>query len=273
MKSSSRIEAFQKIVLDYYKDHGRYDLPWRKTRDPYKILISEMMLQQTQVERVRPFYAAFIKQFPTVNALAAAPLADVLKAWQGLGYNSRAKRLQDAAKEIVVRYKGKMPSDAAELEALPGIGPYTAHAVSTFAHNHDAVFIETNIRTVVQYHFFAKKELVDDKEIYEILKQALPTGNAREWYSALMDYGSHLKRSGIRLNAKTKTYKKQAAFEGSRRQARGAILKALVLGPRTSTFLIDLLGMDRRPQMLAQVASMTKEGLIELKNKRFQLAR
>ncbi len=271
MKSSERIEAFQKTVLDYYKKSGRYDLPWRKTHDPYKILISEMMLQQTQVERVRPFYEAFIKQFPTVSALAAAPLADVLKAWQGLGYNSRAKRLQDAAKEIVARYKGKMPADAAILESLPGIGPYTAHAVSTFAYNHDAVFIETNIRTVVQHHFFPRKEQVDDKEIYEVLKRALPSGNARNWYSALMDYGSYLKRSGIKLNSKTKVYKKQSKFDGSARQARGAILKALVAGPQSSSVLINLLGISRRPQMLSQLASMTKEGLIELKNKKFQL--
>jgi A/G-specific adenine glycosylase len=271
MKSSEQIKIFQKIVHDYYKHHGRYDLPWRKTKDPYKIWISEAMLQQTQVERVRPFYTEFVKKFQTVNALAAAPLADVLKAWQGLGYNSRAKRLQDAAKEIVNRYKGKMPSDAAQLEALPGIGPYTARAVSTFAHNHDAIFIETNIRTVVQHHFFAKKEQVSDEEIAEVLKRALPHGNAREWYSALMDYGSYLKRSGVKLNSKTKGYKKQTTFEGSKRQARGAILKALVMGPRTSTFLIDLLGIERRQQMLAQLASMTKEGLIELKSKKFQL--
>jgi A/G-specific adenine glycosylase len=272
MKSSERIKTFQDIVWNYYKEHGRHTLPWRKTRDPYKILVSEMMLQQTQVERVKPFYTNFIQKFPTLQALAAAPLADVLRAWQGLGYNSRAKRLHDAAKEIVARYGGKMPEDAAILESLPGIGAYTAHAVSTFAHNHDAIFIETNIRTAVQHHFMPKKESVDDSEIQSILKRALPSGNAREWYSALMDYGSHLKRSGVRINAKSKTYTKQSKFSGSDREARGAILKALAKAPSTSARLYSLLGDSREKQLRAQLEKLIQEGFIQKKARTYQLS-
>jgi A/G-specific adenine glycosylase len=271
MRSSERITVFRKTVWDYYKEHGRNELPWRKTHDPYKILVSEMMLQQTQVERVKPFYSAFIRKFPTVRALAAPPLADVLTLWQGLGYNSRAKRLHDAAKEIVARYKGVMPEDAAILESLPGIGAYTAHAVSTFAHNHDAIFIETNIRTAVQYHFMPKRELVDDTEIMMILKRALPSGNAREWYSALMDYGAHLKRSGIRINNKSKVYRKQAAFRGSDREARGVLLKALGRNPASVSKLLAVLGDSRKEQMRQQLQKLVKEGLVQKTARNYQL--
>jgi A/G-specific adenine glycosylase len=272
MKSSEiGINAFQDVVWKFYEENGRYDLPWRKTRDPYKILVSEVMLQQTQVDRVRPYYADFLKKFPTAKALAAAPLADVLIAWQGLGYNRRAKMLQEAAREVVEKYKGIFPKSVAQLEELRGVGPYTARAIAAFSYNQDVVFIETNLRTVVTHHFFSGKKQIDDKEIMIILEESFPKERSREWYSALMDYGSYLKRSGIRINPKSKTYVKQSTFEGSRRQARGIILKSLVKGPRSANFLVDMLGIERREQMLAQLASLTKEGLIELKDKKFQL--
>jgi len=262
--TSSKIAAFRKTVWDHYKKQGRHELPWRKTKDPYRILVSEVMLQQTQVERVIPYYKDWLRKFPT----AKASLADVLRAWQGLGYNRRAKNLQAAAREVAKQ--GKFPED---LESLPGVGPYTARAVKAFAHNEDVVFIETNIRTVVTHHFFSNKEKVEDKEILPILEKALPKGKSREWYGALMDYGSFLKRSGVRINSKAKAYKKQEAFEGSRRQARGAILKALAKGPRTASFLIEIMGPKRRAQMRAQLASLTKEGFIELSRRSFRLLR
>jgi A/G-specific adenine glycosylase len=267
------ISQFQRLVWEHYREYGRFDLPWRKTTDPYHILVSEVMLQQTQVDRVRPFYTDFMMRFPTVDALAAASLGEVLQAWQGLGYNRRAKMLHEAAGEVVEKYKGKFPKTVPQLQELRGVGPYTARAIAAFAYNQDDVFIETNLRTVVTYHFFSGQEQVSDKEVLAILEKALPRGEgkAREWYSALMDYGAYLKRSGVRVNAKNKTYTKQTAFEGSKRQARGAILKALVRGPRTADFLIDLLGSDRHSQMRAQLAALTKEGLIELKDKQFQL--
>jgi A/G-specific adenine glycosylase len=265
------IQSFRKVVWKYYKEYGRHDLPWRKTTDAYKILVSEVMLQQTQVERVKPFYAAFLEKFPTANALATASLADVLISWQGLGYNRRAKMLHSAAKEVVEKYNGKFPKSVEELEALPGIGPYTARAVAAFAYDQDAVFIETNLRTVVMHEFFSGQEGISDKEILSILAEAYPKSRAREWYAALMDYGAHLKKSGIRINKKSASYVKQSKFGGSAREARGIILKALVRGPRSADFLTKLLGPEREQQMLSQLASMTKEGLIELKHKKFQL--
>ncbi|MEK9160503.1 MAG: A/G-specific adenine glycosylase [Patescibacteria group bacterium] len=266
--TSSKIAAFRKIVLSHYRVHGRHDLPWRKTQDPYKILVSEMMLQQTQVERVIPYYKQWLKRFPTVRALAKAPLSEVLRAWQGLGYNRRAKMLHQAAKEVITTHKGKFPE---QLEVLPGVGPYTARAVQVFSENKDAVCIETNIRTVVTHHFFPTTKKVDDKKIQEVLEKALPRGKSREWHSALMDYGSFLKRSGVRRNAQAKSYRKQEPFEGSRRQARGAILKALTKGPRTAMFLSAVLGPTRKAQLRAQLASLTKEGLIERTKGKFQL--
>ena len=275
-KSSSQIVSkFQNVVWDYYKENARKELPWRKTRDPYCILVSEMMLQQTQVERVKPFYEAFIKKFPTIQKLATASLADVLKVWQGLGYNSRAKRLQDTARAVIVRYDGILPKDAVMLEALPGIGAYTSKAIVAFAYNHDAVLIETNIRTAVSHHFFHDKEGVTDEEVLQVLKKVLPKGKSREWYSALMDYGAHLKRSGIRINNKSKTYAKQSKFTGSDREARGTILKALSKNEHTKVELLKLLGETRKLQLEAQHSKLLKEGLIQKQKRgsRYQLPR
>jgi A/G-specific adenine glycosylase len=269
----SLIPAFRRIVWKYYVGNKRDDLPWRKTRDPYKILVSEVMLQQTQVERVRPYYKEFLKKFPTVKALAAAPLGDVLIAWQGLGYNRRAKMLHEAAKEVVKIYKGKFPSSATQLEELRGVGPYTARAVAAFAYNEDVVLIETNVRTAVTHHFFNDKQRVDDKEIITILEKAFPRGKSREWYAALMDYGSHLKRSGVRLNSKSKTYTKQSTFKGSAREARGAILKALAAGERSTAQLTKLLGPERRDQVKDQIKNLLNENIIEKRGRLFSLPR
>jgi A/G-specific adenine glycosylase len=251
--------------------HGRHELPWRKTDDPYKILVSEVMLQQTQVDRVIGFYEAFIKAYPTLKKLAAAPLKDVLRAWQGLGYNRRAKMLHEAAKRAAAEFGGKLPGTVEGLESLSGVGPYTARAVAAFARNKDAVFVETNIRTAVIHHFFRGTQAVHDKEIAAVLARALPRGRAREGYAALMDYGSHLKRSGVKLNRRAKSYAKQSAFEGSYRQARGAILRALLTGPAKGDLLIGLLGAARRAQMRSALATLVKEGMVELRRGRFGL--
>lgn len=267
----AQIRAFRSAVLKHYKAQGRHALPWRESSDPYRILVSEVMLQQTQVERVIPYFTEWLQVFPDVRALAKAPLSKVLRLWQGLGYNRRAKMLHEAAKAVVKVYGGVFPKTPQELEKLPGVGPYTARAVAAFAHNQDVVFIETNIRTVVTHYFFGDAKKVDDKEILAILEKALPTGKSREWYSALMDYGSFLKRSGVRLNARAKNYTKQKKFQGSDREARGAILKALVLGPKPAELLVDLFGAKRRSQMRSQLASLTKEGMITLKNGKFRL--
>ena len=278
---------FRKTVWAYYKKYGRHDLPWRKDHDPYRILVSEVMLQQTQVERVIPFYRNFLKKFPTVRALARASLSDVLRNWQGLGYNRRAKMLHQAAKESVMNYGGKFPTNAAELEKFPGIGPYTARAVAAFAFNQDVIVIETNIRTAVIHHFFQKKKKISDVEIEKVLVQTLPKGlpagrqacfsagrqGSRAWYSALMDYGAYLKRSGISHNARSKTYTKQSKFTGSLREARGAILRELAKGRVSQMRLTDLFGATRRPQLRSALAKLASEGLIQKRNKVFTFPR
>lgn len=241
-------------------------MPWRKTKDPYKILVSEIMLQQTQVERVLPFYKKFIKKFSTTKILAQAPLSEVLKSWQGLGYNRRAKMFHQAAQELASR----KITTVSELEALPGVGPYTARAVAAFAFNKDVIFVETNIRTAVIHHFFPKKKKVSDSEIEKILIQALPKGRAREWYSALMDYGAYLKRFGISHNVRSKTYTKQSKFVGSLREARGAILRELAKGSRTEVRLTGLLD-NRVLQIRQALRNLFVEGLIQKRGKVFTL--
>jgi A/G-specific adenine glycosylase len=225
------------------------------------------MLQQTQVERVIPFFTTFIKEFPTAKKLRDAPLSEVLKAWQGLGYNRRAKMLHRAASVLAL----KRISTVAELETLPGVGPYTARAVAAFALNADVVFVETNIRTVVIHHFFPKRQKVSDAEIAEILEKALPKNRAREWYSALMDYGAHLKRSGISHNARSTTHTKQAKFTGSLREARGAILRTLVQGAASPTTLMALLGPERRTQIRTALQALSDEKLIQKMGRKYLL--
>ncbi len=261
----------RKYVFEYWKEHGRHDLPWRNTTDPYKILVSEVMLQQTQVERVIPYYKKFLKQFLNVSTLAEAPLRDVLTLWQGLGYNRRAKMLHEAAKAVVAEHKGKFPTSALELEELPGIGPYTAGAVAAFAYNQDGIFIETNIRTVITHHFFADKENVTDSEVRLVLEKVHPVGQAREWYAALMDYGAHLKRSGVRINARAKGYAKQSAFSGSPREARGAIVRRLATGPATKQQLLHLLTTERKEQLSEQLEKLLGEKLVEKVGARYFL--
>jgi A/G-specific adenine glycosylase len=187
------------------------------------------MLQQTQVERVLPFYKNFIKQFPTARALAQASLPEVLQAWQGLGYNRRAKYLHEAAKKLRSGEINLTPARSF-FASLPGVGPYTSGAIAVFAFNKPEVFIETNIRTVFLHFYFPKKKQVSDAQILPLVKQALKKSKMQpgDFYAALMDYGSHLKKSGVKINARSKHYTKQSKFEGSTRQLRGEILRQLL---------------------------------------------
>jgi len=220
-------KQFVQTVFEYYKKEGRHTLPWRKTKNPYRILVSEIMLQQTQVDRVIPKYKAFLSQFPTIQTLADAPLSAVLIQWQGLGYNRRAKMLHNCAKQVISQHRGKMPKTYDELVALSGIGPYTAGAVMAFAYNTPRPIIETNIRTVFIYHFFNNNTDVTDTEILQSIGVTMDMKNPREWYWALMDYGSFLKKEHKGLNSKSKHYVKQSKFAGSHRQIRGAIVRTL----------------------------------------------
>ncbi len=236
-------QEFHKIIFSYFNKEGRV-FPWRETADPYKIWLSEVMLQQTQTSRVVEKYKEFVKAFPKVSDLANAPLSKVLAMWQGLGYSRRAKNMKRAAAVVATTYKGKFPLDLEKLDELPGVGPYTARAIYTFATDNPEVFIETNIRSVFIHFFFSshhprrkasdpssgrRGELISDQAILKKIQETLPKNNFRNWYYALMDYGVYLKKTyGRKLNEKSKHYKKQSKFEGSGRQVRSGILKAVV---------------------------------------------
>lgn len=229
--------------------------------------MSEVMLQQTQVDRVIPFYKNFLKQFPTAKKLSRAPLSDVLKVWQGLGYNRRAKMLHEAAKQMAEH----TPSSIEELEALKGVGPYTARAVAAFAWNKGTLVVETNIRTVIIHHFYPKEQKVSDAQIEKVLTEVLPKGKAREWYSALMDYGAALKREGVSHNARTKTYTKQKPFKGSLREVRGAILRRLTRGSIGEEELFALFPFERKEHVSAALAALMKEGFVTRANTLYHL--
>jgi A/G-specific adenine glycosylase len=207
-----------------------------------------------------------MRRFPTVRALAAAPLASVLSAWQGLGYNRRAKNLHEAAKAVVKLHGGRMPKEEGALRALPGVGPYTASAVMAFAYDARVALVETNVRTVF-FHHLDLPEKVSDKELLALVMRALPEKGYREWYSALMDYGAHLKAVGVRTNARSAHYKKQPAFAGSLRQARGAVLRALAEGPAAEKALLALAG-EKGP---AALSALLSEGLVVRAGRRYRL--
>lgn len=228
-----QLNVFKETVWDYYSRNGRNDLPWRQpeadgTFDPYKIMVSEIMLQQTQVSRVIEKYQEFLKVFPDVATLAGASFADVLKVWSGLGYNRRAKFLLMSAQKVIADYNGIFPRDAKTLVTLPGIGSNTASAICVYSFNEPHAFIETNIRSVYIYHFFEGQEAVHDKELLEVVTKTADKEHPREWYWALMDYGSYLKKTIGNHARSSKHYVKQSKFEGSRRQLRARVLKALL---------------------------------------------
>ena len=225
--SPKPIHKFQKEILDYYNKNGR-KMPWRETVNPYHILVSEIMLQQTQVARVEEKYPQFVKAFPNFRALNRASLAKVYGVWQGIGYNRRALALKKTARIVVNDYRGALPRTHEELCALPGIGKATAASIMAFAFSLPAVFVETNIRTVFIHFFFKKRKRVADEEILPLVEQCLHRKNPRMWYWALMDYGTMLKKSGEDKNMRSKHYKRQGRFEGSRRQKRGKILRILL---------------------------------------------
>lgn len=255
--------VFLETLWEYYSESSRNTLPWRQPEpngsfDPYKIIVSELMLQQTQVARVVPKYHAFLARFPNVESLAAAELGEVLKAWQGLGYNRRAKFLWQAAQKV--QAFGTFPNGLDELVRLPGVGRNTAGAIMTYAFNQPVIFVETNVRTVYIHHFFADQTGIHDKEILELVEQTLDHEHPREFYWALMDYGSYLKATVGNLNTASKHYAKQSAFEGSRRQVRGAVLRMLDSGAKT----IEDLRADISDKRLESVLQdLVKEGLIQ----------
>jgi A/G-specific adenine glycosylase len=266
------VTSFRERVLDYHRKFGRHDLPWRLTRDPYAILVSEIMLQQTQVERVKEYFERWMQRFPTVQTLADASLADVLSEWQGLGYNRRGKLLRECAKAIVDRHGGNVPNDRAELIALPAIGPYTAGAIRAFAFDEPEVFIETNIRAALLHHFFPRSQKVPDTKLVPILEKSLQgIKSPRVWYSALMDYGVLIKKKHPNPSRRSKHHVKQSRFEGSLRQMRGIILRRLLAGPIAQSALASV-DAERTYHLEMALRAMEAEGLIVKKGRKWTLA-
>jgi A/G-specific adenine glycosylase len=256
------IVLFQAMIWAFYHAHAR-PMAWRETRDPYAILVSEVMLQQTQVNRVKEKYPDFIGTFPTFETLAAAPLSAVLDQWQGLGYNRRAVALHRAAGIVVADWGGHLKEDPADLVTLPGIGKATAASIAAFAFNRPTVFIETNIRRVFIHCFCADRDGVTDGEILPLVEQTLDRENSREWYYALMDFGTFIAANHPNPNRKSAHYSKQSRFEGSDRQVRGRILRLLGVGPSSSDDLIGELGEDpaRVDRLLL---ALQAEGFLEI---------
>ncbi|MEI6843536.1 MAG: A/G-specific adenine glycosylase [bacterium] len=252
-----KISDFQNTIWQYYRKHKR-SFPWRKTRNPYHILVSEIMLQQTQAPRVVAKYTSFLKKFPTTQSLATARLSDVLREWQGLGYNRRALYLKQCAEKIERDFGGKFPRDHKTLLSLPGIGPATAGDLLAFAWNIPVVVIETNIRSVFIHFFFKNKDSVSDADILPLIQKTLDEQNPRDWYSALFDYGAHLKESG-NPNKKSKHYTKQSPLKGSNREKRSQMLKLILQQPQTEKELEKILGYG----VSKNLETMQKEGLIK----------
>lgn len=244
-------------------------MPWRKTYDPYEILVSEIMLQQTQVSRVLTKYTEFLKKFPTVHVLAGAPVAEVLRLWQGLGYNRRALNLQRAAQKVVADFGGTFPKTSEELESLPGVGQSTRGAILAFACGIPTVFIETNIRTIYIHHFFSKKRRagkarapIHDRDLLPLIEKTLDQKNPRDWYYALMDYGVYLKQTLPNPSRKSAHHTTQSTFKGSNRELRSHILKEILKAPQTVESLYARL---HKPIIAidTNLRALEKEGFIQ----------
>lgn len=264
-----KLAPFRRAVWAFYRRAGRR-FPWRDTTDPYAILVSEVMLQQTQTERVVPKYREFLERFPSLEALSSASTAELLRVWQGLGYNRRALALQRAAREIAARHRGVVPSEPAELEHLPGIGAYTARAVALFAYGRPSTFIETNIRAVFIHAFFPRRFEVKDADLVPLIVATMPKQRVREWYYALMDYGARLKRRHRDLTARSAHYVRQGRFEGSRRQLRGAIVRFVVAHREVTRTAIERAVGSRSADLKAVLRDLEAEGFIERAKGRYR---
>lgn len=255
-------ESFIQTIWSHYS-HNKRSFPWRETTDPYAILVSEVMLQQTQTQRVVIKYSEWLQRFPTIEALAQASLSEVLSSWSGLGYNRRGKYLWEAAQIIKDVYSGVFPNSVETLRKLPGIGEYTANAVLAFAFNQPTVVLETNIRTVILHHFFSASgdEKIADTDIKKILEAVVDKKNPREWYYALMDYGNWLKSEGHHHFHKQKQYVKQKPFKGSERYVRGYLLRETLANKKLYLKDMKLIGYSAA-QIRKVAADLAKEGLL-----------
>ena len=269
--SPSQVRSFRKKVLGHYARHGR-DLPWRKRVTPYRVLVSEIMLQQTQVDRVIDKYKQFLAAFPDLAILAKAPNAKLLRIWQGMGYNRRALSLKKLAQVVVVDHKGRLPSDPEKLIELPGIGPYTAGAIAAFAFNTPVIFMDTNIRRVYIHEFFRDRQGIHDNELLPLVQQTLDRKDPGKWYNALMDYGAMLKKEHGNPNRRSAHFTRQSPFENSNRQVRGRIVKILVTGtPLTEARIKKETGGDAE-RVAKNLEQLAREGFIVKQRGRFRIA-
>jgi len=267
--SQKTVIAFRKKIYSHYKKNGRV-FPWRKTKNPYRILVSEIMLQQTQVSRVIPYYQSFLKRFPTIQSLEKGTNREVFEAWQGLGYNRRALYLKRLAEIVNNRYDNKIPTDHNALIKLPGVGPNTAGAILAFAFNRPTVFIETNIRSVFIHEFFPRRKKISDAELLFYIEQTLDRKNPRLWYWALMDYGVMLKAKYPNPSRKSRHHLRQSPFKGSDRELRGEILHLLLQKTYREQALEKKL--DKAPGRIKKIiATLLKEKLIQKRGNFFYI--
>lgn len=288
--------SFHQALINWFSEAAR-DLPWRHIRDPYRIMVAEVMLQQTQVDRVLPKYEAFVTRFPTLQALANAPTAEVIRMWSGLGYNRRAVNLQRAAREIIERFDGVFPREVATLLTLPGIGPYTAGAIACFAFEQDVAFMDTNIRRVLRRALTDPAATVGDRDLLALAQAALPIGRSWTWNQALMELGSLIctadspacwrcplrdlcydyaarRTSDEHLAAmparKRIAERRERPFIGSNRYFRGRVIAALRALPPGTTLPLAELGPQVRPDyrsddeawLIALLDGLERDGLV-----------
>lgn len=262
--TSSDIHQFRTMMYDFYAQQGRHHFAWRTDPTPYAVLVSEIMLQQTQTYRVEPKFNLFMQEFPTIQTLADACLRDVLSMWQGLGYNRRGKALWLNAQRIVHEFDGNVPDCPTVLETFASIGPNTAASIVAFAYNKPVVFIETNIRAVYIHSFFKDQENVKDSQLMPYIAATVDTQHPRDWYYALMDYGVYLKKMAANPSRKSAHHVVQSTFQGSDRQIRGRIIKLLVAhGSLPYQQLLDLLGKEHE-RYATIIADLAQEKMITL---------
>ena len=262
MISTSEILKFQQKIYDFYTQNKR-DFSWREDITPYRIVVSEIMLQQTQTARVKEKFENWMCVFPDFKTLAQAPQSQVLLHWQGLGYNRRGVALHTIAKLVVDNHNGMLPADINTLQTFPSIGPNTAGSIAAFAFNMPTIFIETNIRTVYTCEFFAGKTEISDKDLISYIQATLDTKNPRDWYYALMDYGVSLKKLLPRINSASKHYAKQSTFKGSKRQIRGHIIKILTQFHQLSYEDIVVITKEALPLNLHSIETVIQDLLSE----------
>jgi A/G-specific adenine glycosylase len=262
------IPAFQQMVLDHYSQYGR-PMAWRDTTDAYCILVSEIMLQQTQVERVRVKYPEFLTAFPDFATLAGAPLASILSVWQGMGYNRRAISLQRCAQKVMGEYGGELPNDVETLSTVPGIGRATASSICAFAFNLPVVFIETNVRRVFIHFFFPGTSVINDAELLPIVERAVYRQNPRVWYWALMDLGTALKKTTTNPNRRSSHYTRQAPFEGSNRKIRGRVIALLLATPEQTREEITAAFSEEQDRIFRIIQVLEDEGFIRCLEHRY----